>query len=257
MISKIVPLLKSIGLNDKEILVYSAILPLGSASIRIIAGKTNINRGTVHDILNILTDKGLISDERHGSKRKFIVESPEKVLDALDAEMKKIETGRKKIAEAMPMLMSFYAKQGGRPSVEYFDEDSGIKVILEDVIAISEKLKEKEYYVYSSKSVRDYLYKLYPNFTKDKVKKKIRTRVIALGGGGDPEFLKLAERRWLVNDAPAYIIIYGPKIALISIAEDGKPFGVVVNDDKITSTQRILFEVMWDGLKMQKANIKM
>lgn len=249
MISKVVSLLKSIGLSDKEIDVYSTILPLGSASIRVIAEKTNINRGTVHDILNALTNRGLVIDERHGSKRKFIVESPEKVLDALDAEIKKIEVGRKKIVEAMPMLMSFYAKQGGRPSVEYFDEDGGIKVILEDVISISEKLKEKEYYVYSSKSVRDYLYKLYPNFTKDKIKKNIKTKVIALGDGGDPEFLKLAERRWLSNDAPAYIIIYGPKIALISIAEDGKPFGVLVNDEKIALTQKIIFNSLWGVIK--------
>jgi len=249
MISKIVPLLKSIGLDDKEIAVYSVILPLGSSSIRTIAERTGINRGTVHDVLNSLAGKGLVSDERHGSKRKFIVESPEKVVEVLDAQTKELEDKKKKIAQAMPTLLSFYAKQGGRPSVEYFDNDDGIKKILEDVLLTCETLKEKIYYVYSSRSVRNYLYRLFPNFTKEKLKKKIKTKVIALGEGGDPINLKLAERRWIEDDAPAYIIIYGPKIALISVAEDAKPFGVIVNDQKIAETQRIIFSSLWKTIK--------
>mgnify|MGYP001569255068 FL=1 len=150
--------------------------------------------------------------------------------------------------QALPAILSFYSKQGGRPSVEYFDSDEGIQKILEDVLITVGGLPEKEYALYSSKSVRSYLYKLYPGFTKEKIKRGIKTRVIALGEGGDPANFKLAERKWLASDAPAYTLIYGPKVALISVAEDDTPFGVLIRDEKIARTQRILFDSLWSRI---------
>lgn len=251
MIEKLTNILKDLGLSDKETEIYSALLPMGSASIRTIAKKTNINRGTVYDILESLANKGFIFAEKKGLRRKFAIKSPEELLDSIEKRQKNLETQKKKIGEAMPELLSFYAKQGGRPSVEYFDDDTGIKKILDDVLTevSSPSSAIKEYYVYSSKSVRDYLYKLFPNFTKEKVRGGIKTKVIALGEGGDPKNLKLAERKWLLTDAPAYIMIYGPKIALISVADDKKPFGVVINDEKIAKTQKIIFEELFGKLK--------
>jgi len=238
-------LLKDIGLVDKEAQVYSALLPLGSASVRTLAEKTGINRGTVHDSLLALEVKGLVLSERRGSKRRFLVRSPEDILKALRSQKKKIEATEKKVEEALPTLLSFYAKEGGRPSVEYFDSNEGIRLILKDVLSTVSRLAEKEYVLYSSKSMRSYLYKLFPEFTREKVKLGIKTKVIALGEGGDPKNIKLAERKWLDSDAPAYVLIYGPKLALISVAEDNTPFGVLIRDEKIAQTQRIIFDNLW------------
>lgn len=240
--------LKDIGLVDKEIEIYCALLPFGSASVRTLAQKTGINRGSVHDALVSLESKGLIASDRKGSRRKFIVRSPEEILDTIYSRKKRLETTEGKIRQALPTLLSFYAKHGGRPAVEYFDSDEGIRLILADVLETSAELPEKEYCLYSSKSVRSYLYKLFPDFTKEKVKRGIKTRVVALGEGGDPANLQLAERRWLETDAPAYILIYGPKVALISVAEDNSPFGVLIRDEKIAKTQKILFDNLWSKI---------
>lgn len=238
-------LLKDIGLVDKEAQVYSALLPLGSASIRTLAEKTGINRGTVHDSLLALEIKGLVLSERRGSRRRFLVRSPAEILHTLENQKNKIEATEKKVEKALPILLSFYAKEGGRPSVEYFDSDEGIRLILKDVLSAVSRLDQKEYVLYSSKSMRSYLYKLFPEFTREKIKLGIKTKVIALGEGGDPKNLKMAERKWLASDAPAYVLIYGPKMALISVAEDNTPFGVLIRDEKIAKTQRIIFDNLW------------
>lgn len=240
--------LKGIGLADKEMQVYSALLPLGSASIRVLAQKTGVNRGSVHDALNSLEQKGLVASERRGLRRHFSVRSPENIIDTLEAQKKKIEISEERVREVLPALLSFYSKQGGRPSVEYFDSDEGIRKMLEDVLITVEALPEKEYALYSSKSARAYLYRLFPDFTKEKVKRRIKTKVIALGEGGDPQNLKMAERKWIESDAPAYILIYGPKVAMISAAEDDTPFGVLIKDEKIARTQRILFDSLWSRI---------
>lgn len=250
MIEKLTNILKDLGFNNKEIEIYSVLLPLGSASIRTIAEKTNINRGTVYDILESLAKRGFITAIKKGERRKFALKSPEELLTFIEKQQKSLEAQKIKIKEVLPEFLSFYVKQGGRPSVEYFDDDQGIKYILENVLKVfGDTISEnKEYYVYSSKSVRQYLYKLFPNFTKEKVRRRIKTKVIALGEGGDPKNLKLAERKWLATDAPAYILIYGPKIALISVADDKKPFGVIINDPKIAKTQKIIFESLFEKI---------
>ncbi len=248
MVYNINSLLKSIDLSDKEIATYMALLPLGHATVRILAARTGINRGTVHDILEGLAKKGFVVSEARGTKHRFIVASPDRIISALEERERKIFEQKLKIKGALPQLMSLYAKQGGRPHVEYYDSDEGVKSILEDILATVGNLDEKEYLVYSSKSIRGYLYKLFPNFTKEKIKRKIKTKVIALGEGGDPINLQMAQRKWLPDDAPAYILIYGPKIALISVAQDNTPFGVLIRDEKIALTQQILFNNLWSKI---------
>lgn len=241
-------ILKGLDLSDKEISVYNFLLPLGTATVRVLASKTGINRGTVHDILEGLVKKGMVMSEERGTKHRFIVAPPDKILAAIETKERQILDQKRKISLALPQLMSMYAKQGGRPHVEYHDSDKGIRSILEDVLEIVGKSTVKEYFVYSSKSVRNYLYKLFPDFTKEKIKRKIKTKVIALGEGGDPSNLQLAERKWIGRDAPAYILIYGPKIALISVAEDMNPFGVLIRDEKLAETHKLLFSELWSKI---------
>ncbi|MBI4114421.1 MAG: helix-turn-helix domain-containing protein [Candidatus Niyogibacteria bacterium] len=249
MVPELKTVLKSIGLNDKEITVYDALLPLGQATVRDLSSRTGINRGTVHDILEILLERGLLQSERQGSRRRFLLASPERIVSVLEDKKRDIHDQKTKFEEIIPQLKSLYAKQGGRPRVEYFDSDEGIKKILDDVLATCELLGDKkEYVLYSSTSVRNYLYKLFPHFTKEKTKRKIYTKVIGLGGEGDPKHLMMAERKTIKEDAPAYMIVYGPKIALISVAEDDIPFGVLIQDEKIASTQRMLFDQLWGKL---------
>lgn len=249
MVPELQTVLKSMGLNDKEIAVYDALLPLGRGTVRELSARTGINRGTVHDILELLLGKGLVLSERQGSRRRFLLASPETIVAVLEERKRALSDQAKKIQEVMPQLMSLYAKQGGRPRVEYFDSDEGIKKILDDVLeTLRAEDAKKEYVLYSSKSVRNYLYKLFPNFTKEKVKRGISTKVIGLGEGADPRHMAMAERKTIAHDAPAYMIVYGSKIALLSVAEDDMPFGVLIEDPKIAGTQRLLFDTLWEKL---------
>lgn len=249
MVPELQTVFKSIGLSDKEIAVYNALLPLGRATVRDLSARTGINRGTVHDMLEILLEKGLLMSERKGSRRRFLLASPEKIISVLEERRRNLQDQKKKFEEIVPQLRSLYAKQGGRPRVEYFDSNEGIKKILDDVLeTLGEEDSKKEYVLYSSKSVRNYLYKLFPHFTREKVKRGIATKVIALGEGNDPKLMTMAERKTIPDDAPAYMIVYGPKVALISVAEDDIPFGVLIQDEKIARTQKLLFDTLWEKL---------
>ena len=54
-------ILEQLGLSQREISIYLALLKLGTASIRDIASQTEINRGTTYETLKDLARKGIVS----------------------------------------------------------------------------------------------------------------------------------------------------------------------------------------------------
>ena len=83
---------------------------------------------------------------------------------------------------------------------------------------------------------------------KNREQRKIAVRVIALGGGGaDAEF---AERRWLTREggAPSYTLVYGSKVAAITLSKENAPQAVLIEDAALAQTQRIIFEQLRKSL---------
>ena len=58
-----------------------------------------------------------------------------------------------------------------------------------------------------------------------------------------------AERKWLANPPTerisSYTLIYGNKMAVISISKDDTPYGVVIEDAGVANMQRLLFDQLW------------
>ncbi|HLC89682.1 MAG TPA: TrmB family transcriptional regulator, partial [Patescibacteria group bacterium] len=104
------------------------------------------------------------------------------------------------------------------------------------------------YYVYSSATVKKYLYQVYPNFSKDRVAGSIKVKVISIGPGG--QTVGLDERKWLSQEAgaPTYTLIYGGKIAMIAVNSDNRPIGILIEDKNIFQTQKMIFEFTWSKL---------
>ena len=237
------------GLNEKEISVYLSLISSGPSPVRLISSRSGVNRGTTYDILKDLVKQGLVSYYKHGEKKQyFVAEPPQKLLDAIENKRRSLETLKLHINKALPELESLYEKSGARPVVKYYEGQSGIRVILQDVIETMSRPKEKLYYVYSSADIREHLYKAYKNFNKDRLENNISVKVIAIGHGG--ELAGLDERKWLSEDesSPTYILIYGGKLAMITIDATRKPVGVIVEDKGLYQTQEMIFKKLWEGI---------
>ena len=248
----IVENLRQLGLNEKEIYVYLSLIAMGPSPVRAIATKAEVNRGTTYDILKTLTEMGLVSSYDHYQKddkrQYFVAEHPNKLLDAVDHRRQTLESLKAKIAATIPELESMYDKSGSRPVVKYYEGNHGVQMILQDVISSSKATAEREYYVYSSADIREYLHKAYPKFNEDRIKNKIRVKAIAIGKGG--ELVGLDERKWLSEEhsAPTYVLIYAGKLAMVSIDVAGVPVGVIVEDNGLFQVQKMVFEKLWKTL---------
>ncbi|MES2059444.1 MAG: helix-turn-helix domain-containing protein [Patescibacteria group bacterium] len=242
--------LQKIGLTEKEIEVYLALLTLGPVAIRKIAAKAGINRGSTYDALKILQKEGLVSYYHKGKLQHFVAEDP-KILSKILARKKlEIIDAAKDIENIIPELSSLSGSAPSRPVVKFYEGYSGIRTILEDTLDSVAKLKKKEYVAFSSSAIRPYLYhkSAFPNFSESRIKRKIFVRTIAYGAGGGT--YGRDERKWILEkeSAPTYILIYAGKVAMISVGKNDVPHGLIIEDAELHKTQLAIFNSLWKAI---------
>lgn len=243
--------LKKLGFSDKEISVYLTLLRQGHSSVRKLATAAGVNRGTTYDILKSLRQSGLVSFYHKDTRQYFVAEDPDTLRQFIEDKERALTESKEELDSVIPELKSYFEKQNDKPVVKYYEGSTGVKTILTDVIETMSRAKEtdREYYVYSSADTRNYLYIDYPDFSKDRIKKKIKVKIIALGEGG--KTLGLDERRWLSQKqgSPTYTIIYDHKTAYISVTKAKSPLGIIIEDSGLAQTQKFIFNHLWKTLK--------
>lgn len=243
-------LLVKLGLSKNEAKIYLALLKQGPTSIRKIAEATKINRGTTYEAIKNLITRGLVSFKVVGARSKYTAESPSKINQLIIEKQNELNSLKEDAEHLVPTLLAFSQSSAEAPKVRFYEDDEGIANILRDVLITAVKLDPKEYYVYSSRSLRQYLYRQFPNFTSQRIKSNIFVKVIAIGTGDDP--VDLAERKLLKDSSEeissSYNIIYGNKVALISVSKDLTPYGVVIEEMGVAAMQRLVFDRLWAAL---------
>lgn len=243
--------LKNLGFSEKEITIYLALLSLGPSPIRKIGEKTDINRGTVHEALRKLQKEGLVAYYHKEKHQYFVAEDPIALNNLLRKKKNDLEKVSDELAETVPQLRSLFSNSEERPVVKYYEGAKGIRSILEDVLTSCAAMPEKEYVTYSSSAIRPRLYEknVFPDYTEERIKRKIRVRTISIGEGGKEAGLD--ERRWLTKEssAPTYTLIYADKIAVVSVDRKHNLHGAIIEDKHIFETQRLIFDFLWEKLK--------
>ncbi len=240
-------LLKKLGFSDKSAAIYLALLRLGPSSVRELAEKTELNRGTVHEVLKWLREQSLVEFYEKDTKQYFVAEDPRKLKDLVDKRMVDLKDVEKEIDHLVPELKSLHDKGGEKPVAKYFEKEK-IHLILEDVLAACEKTGELEYRIYSAAGLREYIYDGFETFSDARVAKGIAVKVIALGDGG--KLRGLDERKWLKseNATQTYIFIFPGKTAYISLDAKNEPVGVVIENEGVYQTQKMIFDNLWSKL---------
>lgn len=242
--------LLTLGLTRQQAATYLALLEMETVSVRKVAERTGINRGTTYEAIKALVAMGLANTRYRGKREYYAAESPERIYDLIRDKRKEAWHLMQTSKQIVPGLLAQKAQPEGRPLVRYYEDEDGIAVILRDVLQTCTALPNPHYYAYSSQPLRQYIYRKFPQFTQRRISENIMVKVIAIGEGG--EVTAASERKWLPtaqNSAfSSYTIIYDNKVAIISISSDYTPYGVVIEDKGAAATQRLLFEQLWNTL---------
>lgn len=238
--------LQNLGLNQKEQEVYFALLQLEKATANQIAYKSGIKRPTTYDILYRLTQEGFIAQSQEGKKRMFIAHSPDSLQDLLQEK-------QRALAKDIPELMSIYNTKAKRPKVIYFEGAEALKQAYNDTLTTLKKGDEILAYVTSKTNelLSDYV----SSYVAKRVEKGIKLRGIYNDSPYMRRFLEKNKeqlRTVRLLDAKKFpfeneINIYADKVIIGTYKPE--PFAIMIDSKQIADTQRIIFELAWQGAK--------
>ncbi|MFT5707007.1 MAG: sugar-specific transcriptional regulator TrmB [Oceanospirillaceae bacterium] len=241
--------LEKLGLSAKEAIIYQSLLSLGPSPIRTVAEKSDINRGTTHECLKSLLQKGVVNYLPRGRRKLFAPRDPEVLLQIAEKKQADLDTAIEQLKSTVIPDLQHLKPDFASAQVQFFEGDEGIEFVLRDILSTVQRSQNKDYAVFSSKPIRSHLYRPFPNYTNLRIKKEIGVRVIAIGDGG--EEAELSERKWLKTEGQvdaAYIAIYPPKVAIISLASNDYPTAVVIEAKEVAAAQQIIFNTLWELL---------
>ena len=242
--------LRVFGLEPRETRIYLALLESGPASIRDIADRAGINRGTTHELLKRMQPKGVVSFFPKGKRHHFSAEPPSRLRELALKHQAQVTEAMEALEDKVIPQLAHLRPVTGNADVHYYEGDDGIELVLKDILSTVSEQKDRTYCVYSAKAIRKHLYRPFPNYTRQRVKLDIKVRVIAIGEGG--EEAPLADRKWIdeksSDNAGSYIAIYPPKVALISLSDGDLPTAVVIKSPTIANTHQVIFNTLWGSL---------
>jgi sugar-specific transcriptional regulator TrmB len=239
--------LENLGLTPREIAIYSALLQLGPSSIRDLAAKADINRGSAYETLKALVKKGVVNYLPKGKRRVFQAEDPSRLLVLAEDKQQQLEAAIINLKVDVIPALRHLKPDFSSGNVRFYEGDEGVQLVLKDILSSVENSDSKSYSVLSTQALREHLYRPFPTFTKQRIKKGISVRVLAIGDGG--EDAELSERKWIKGEGDAsYIAIYPPKVAMISLKDDNYPVIVVIDSDAISGTQQMMFDMLWQAI---------
>lgn len=237
--------LEKLGFEEKEAVLYTALLELGEASIVDIARKSGLKRTTVYHTLDNLKARGLISQTKRKKKILYIAEDPR----SIEQELREKELLFQK---TLPELMSIANFLERKPVIKYFEGLSGIKESYKDQLKYgnSELLTwwSESYEIFGDEFFYDY-------FMPERLKKKIWVRAIACRSpymeNQQKEDEKSLRKIKLADLEPTFaeldIALYGKsKIAINSFQEK---FAIIIESKALYNTLKNIFELQWKSLK--------
>ena len=240
-----------LGLEARDVRVFEALLERAeTASVRSVADWTGMNRGVVFESMKKLTELGLLGSNQRGKQKRYFANDPSLFKTLARQKRDEIMLEQDAVSEYVVSL-----KQKGKSAVPaqfaaMYEGEEEIAALLRDVLATVETLPGKSYCIISAAEVRGYLYKKFTNFTRQRIKLGLSVRALSTGLPGDAA--ELSERRTLPAkdlQVPAcYVIIYGDKVAQISLHDTLVPYGIVINNKELASLQQLLFDQLWETL---------
>lgn len=128
------PLLKRVGLDDKELEIYLAMLALKSAKASNIAKAAKQSRSHTYLVLRSLVEKGLVSEIDRGGIMYFIAEQPQRLISYLEDRKQELENTQTLVKGALPILSSLTKPLVAQPRVSTLHGIDGMRQVYRDVL---------------------------------------------------------------------------------------------------------------------------
>ncbi|MDD5191729.1 MAG: helix-turn-helix domain-containing protein [Candidatus Nanoarchaeia archaeon] len=230
--------LKTLGLTEGEVKVYSAILNLGTATINKIHEKTGLERRTIYDVINKLIEKGFVSYTLQDKRKVYQCSPPNKLFE----EARKRQEELKEFEKQIPEIEKIFRSKKPEIKAETFRGEEGIKAVWEDMLN-----SNAVYWIGSGR----YVPKMFPIFfihwNKRRIKKKVKwfnllrhemrkeIEIMPL------EYIKFLPKEFSGN--PTVTAIYGNKVAQFLFGDF--LFVFLIESKELAENYKRYFNYLW------------
>jgi sugar-specific transcriptional regulator TrmB len=232
-------ILEELGLSKGESNVYLTLLKLGATKVGAIIEKSEMASSAVHNSLNTLLNKGLISYVKKGKIKLYQTAPPKYIGNFVE---KKLE----KFKEMLPSIEQLQKSSENKQEAEVFEGIKGLTTMLNLIIENTKKGQEYIFFASTSpgkdKEIQDF-------FEKYDFKRK--EKGLYVKGLAPPEIKnlfknrkKLLHMKYPSFPIPADLSIVGNNVAITSWGE--KPVGFLIRSKQISDIYRKLFNDIWN-----------
>lgn len=200
-------LLELAGFSPNEAKCYHALLKLGTASANELSRESGIHRVAVYDALRGLREKGMVSQITMTGRMEFSAASPEEVGKIIERKKAELENAK----QELPPLLALFESLPEKSEIQVFKGKAGVKQIFTLMLDSSEILDfGAEFHI------KDFLPHFYPAWDRERVRKKVRMRIVASKKVQDVK-LPLTRMRFVPEELTSNVstYLYGGKVTLV------------------------------------------
>jgi sugar-specific transcriptional regulator TrmB len=239
--------LLSLGLTDKEVSVYLAMLYLGPSTAQDIAIRAGVNRATTYVMIEALVGKNMASQITKDKKTVFQAEDPIQILRVLEAQKQEVEEKMGAARQFIPDLQELYNLNRSKINVRLIEGREAMKIVQNDIAR--SKGKTFDNIVNLSSAVEKFPVNE-DDHRRIYYKEKFKMRTIFTYDPKKPvpqmNFVAKENRRLLSQEKfPIFgeVVIYDNKIAFSQW--DDKIYTVLIEDANVAKTFKTIFDLAW------------
>ena len=248
MHARLIQLVTSIGLSEKEARVYLATMELGSDVASRIAKKAEVDRVNTYYVLESLKQKGLIAQVEKGGVKYFSAESPQKLFTLGEDAKKSIDANLTRLNALLPEMLSLHHTGAVRkPRVRFYEGKKGYLSVYNGIL--EDKPKDFALIINYLEFVKFIDKKFEDIWIQKRIKLDIQIRWLDFGSAemrverDKKEMLR--EIKFLPDEfrCPGGVFMYKQKFIFLSTGEEF--MAVVVENEEFARLGLMLFEMLW------------
>jgi sugar-specific transcriptional regulator TrmB len=243
-------LFEEIGLSETSHRVYLQLLENGASSARTLAENLSIPRPSVYDNLEILIQKGLVTERYEENKKLFQVDDVKNLPRLLDNKINSLTKEKKDVESLMPELLK--QSISIEPKIKFYSGAEGVKQVLNDM------LWHKNIKTVAMWPISEMIELLGKDYMTEMNQRRIRQNISIRGLWPENKAVKLKDYPFLgigkghlrdLRMAPKEVAwnmsywLYEDKVAFISSRKE--TFGFVVHSRDFAELIKTQFEVIW------------
>lgn len=246
--------LKKIGLTEGEVKLYDALLELGETTRARLAKKSGVSASKIYDVINRLSEKGLVSSVKKQGRLHFSAADPARLRDYLEQKNMEVEREQQLIAAMLPALSARYKKTNEDTDIEVFYGWEGLKTVF---LSLENSMSKGDESLVFGASIGKNPEQADMFFRQHQMRVEKRGYKVRIIFNNDMRARKdrycyyvrhrIHEIRFLHSQTFTELYIYKKSVLFLMLL--GKPIAINVKNSEVVDSFRKFFETLWKEAK--------